>query len=194
MLQKIEVSLQSLVARQQMPPEVLAWVTNQVNLFFGSFRKADADDPETFHAGCTRLFSNYPPEVVQYVVDPVTGLSGRVEWLPPLAKVKQALDERAFYLAQIAEREERISDQLAERKRAEIDRKVRPTFEELQAKHGPNWGLKETAGDDEARKAAHRSLLADANRRAFEAECESAGVSPDRPISPSLAALIRKGK
>ena len=55
-------------------------------------------------------------------------------------------------------------------------------------------GLKEGAADTEAQKAARRSLLVDANRRSFVAECESAGFSPDSPISPSLAAMIRRSR
>lgn len=159
-----------------------------MNLFFGSFRKADADDPETFTAGCLRLFTAYPPEAVQYVVDPLTGLPGQSEWLPTLAKVKAALDSRAFTIAQAAEREERIARQLAERKQAEEAVKRKPTFEELKAKYGPNWGLK-TESEDEQR-AKRREALNLANRRTFEAECDAAGIPRDSQVSPTLRALI----
>src|SRR3954463_11776358 len=104
MLQKIEASLLQLAAQPTVSAEHLAWATNQVNLFFGSFRKADADNPETFTAGCLRLFTAYDSDVVRYVVDPVTGLPGRSTWLPSLSEVKGALDQRAGELLQSVKR------------------------------------------------------------------------------------------
>lgn len=186
MLQKLVVSPQSVVGSQPMPPERLAWVTNQVNLFFGSFRKADADDPEVFHSGCTRLFSAYAQEVVEYVVDPVTGLSTRSEWLPSLKKVKEALDDRAGWLANIRERDKREQEQIEARKREEKSRDQRPTYDELKAKHGHNWGFK--AEEPRANETMKR-----ANKIMFERECEAAGMPADSPISPSLASLIKAG-
>lgn len=188
MLQKIHAALSPLAGGQQpMPPERLDWLTTRVNLFFGSFRKADADDPETFHAGCTRLFSAYPQEVVDFVIDPVTGLSGCVEWLPPLARVKQALDERAGQLGSYDQRKAQIDKQLADRKRVDHGPPV-----DLQAKYGPNWGLKGVDDKESPEQKQKRlSMLKEANWRAFARECEEAGISTDSPISPSLIKFMQ---
>ncbi len=188
--QKLVVSRQSLAGQRTMPPERLAWLTTQVNLFFGSFRKADADDPETFHSGCTRLFSAYPDEVVAFVVDPVTGLSGRVEWLPPLAKVKAALDERAFQISQAVERTERERAQLDARKADAERAKHKPTLEELKAKYGPNWGLSPPPKENEEAQNRRRAFQDKANRRIFEGECRAAGMPADSNVSPSLRRLL----
>lgn len=191
MLQKIEASLQQLVAQPSVSAETLRQATSQVNLFFGSFRKADADDPETFTAGCTRLFTAYHPDVVRYVVDPVTGLPGRSEWLPSLKKVKEALDERAGYIARLQAAAERERVQLEERKREERERAPRPTLDELKQQYGESWGLSVEANTEKL-KETRRASMHDANRRTFIEECDAAGVDPNLGVSPSLLKLLRK--
>lgn len=161
--------------------------------FFGSFRKAEADDPETFTAGCTRLFTAYAPEVVLYVVDPVTGLPGRSEWLPSIAKVKEALDSRALHIGMQRAREQREREQLAERERELAAAKAKPTREQLLERHGANFGLTEASDASEQRRAKLLEQIAKANRRLLKKECEAAGVDAALGVSPSLTALIKKG-
>jgi hypothetical protein len=163
----------------------LDWATNQVNLFFGSFRKADADNPETFTAGCLRLFTAYDSEVVQYVVDPVTGLPGRSTWLPSLSEVKAALDQRAAELLRSVQRAKDEAKNLEERRKWQEARKNKPTMEELQAKHGKNWGLPTLAEETERDKAARLSKLTEANARLLKREYEAAGLRP-RMASSSI--------
>lgn len=176
----------------------MEWATRKVNLLFGSFKKSDADDPETFTAGCLRLFTAYPREVVEHVVDPMTGLAGKEDWVPSLAKVKAALEARASQLARQREREDHRATTLADRARAAaVARNRRPTLDELRAKYGPNWGLTGAGGatqelDVDARRR-RMELTLDANRRQFVKECKRAGVSPDAFISPTLAQIIRGG-
>ncbi len=191
MLQKIEVSLQQLVGRPTVSVEHLNWANDQVNLFFGSFRKADADNPETFTAGCLRLFTAYDSEVVQYVVDPVTGLPGRSVWLPSLSEVKSALDVRSAELLRAVQRAKAEAENLAERAKWREARQNKPTLEELQAKHGKNWGLPALAEENKRDKAQRLSQLVKANERMFKQECAAAGMPVDGYVSPSLAALIK---
>jgi hypothetical protein len=193
MLQKIEASLQQLIEQPSVSREHMTWATSQAKLFFGSFRKADADNPEAFSAGCLRLFTAYDSEVVRYVVDPVTGLPGRSVWLPSLSEVKSALDIRAFELSKRVERERNEARVIAERQQWQAARKEKPTLEELQKKYGPTWGLPERQTSKSA-KADRLSRMADANRRTFEAECTAAGADLHSTISPSLAKLIEERK
>lgn len=193
MLQKIEASLRQLAEPPSISREHMAWASNQVNLFFGSFRKADADNPETFTAGCLRLFTAYDSEIVRYVVDPVTGLPGRSVWLPSLSEVKSALDIRAFELSKRAERlanEQRVLD---ERRKWAASRKEKPTIADLQEKYGSNWGMSEHASSNSL-KADRLANVSEANRRTFEAECTAAGMDPHSPVSPSLAKIINARK
>lgn len=180
MLQKIEVSLRQLVGRPNVSLEHLDWATEQVNLFFGSFRKADADNPETFTAGCLRLFTAYDSEVVRYVVDPLTGLpgeAGRV-WLPSLGEVKAALDKRSAELLRSIQRAKDEAKNLDERRKWQEARKNKPTLEELQAKHGKNWGLPTLAEETERDKAARLSKITEANARLLKREYEAVGLTP----------------
>lgn len=178
MLTKVEVALPQLVASPSISPERAAWITAQTNLFFGSFRKADADNPEVFTIGCARLFGDYPPDVVAYVVDPLTGLPGKSEWLPSLRAVKVALDERHAELARLERFQEAERKQLADRQAHDADRQHRPTLEQLQSKHGENWGIGPT--DDRALRARELALalIANANDRLRAAEYRAAGMAP----------------
>jgi hypothetical protein len=165
-----------------------------VNLFFGSFRKADADDPETFTAGCLRLFTAYPQAAVRYVVDPVTGLPGRSEWLPTMRAIREALEAWEAEQKRVREfeaRQQAAAQQIAERKASQEQQKIKPTHEEMQAKYGPNWGLAEPPDAGERLRQSRIAKIADANLRLFKAECTAAGMPLDSAISPSLAALIR---
>jgi len=124
-------------------PQLLSVMTTQVNLFYGSFRKAEVDDPDTFTAGCLRLFTAYPLQAVQFVIDPVTGLPGRSEWLPSLKAVRDALE--AF---QDERRGRRKRPRVPRRKSSNSPRGAngssrkteRPMMEELRARYGENWG------------------------------------------------------
>jgi hypothetical protein len=165
-----------------------------VNLFFGSFRKADADDPETFTAGCSRLFTAYPPEAVRHVVDPVTGLPGRSQWLPTMKEIRDSLEAWKSEQSKVKADQQRIEAarrQIAERKQWQEGTDARPTLDELREKYGPHWGLSCAADESEERKAKSADLLTKANRAAFKDECKNAGFPLDSPISPTLAAIIK---
>jgi hypothetical protein len=173
------------------------WATAQVDLFFGSFRKADADEPEIFTSGCLRLFTAYPREAVQYVVDPITGLPGRSEWLPSLKAVKDALDASVADQQRAQEREARKAAEaklIAEREAWLKDKARKPTYDELKAKYGENWGITPPSREeDEKARARRRESLIEANRKMFARECRRAGVSPEgRLISPELEKLVRR--
>ncbi len=170
-------------------------MTKQARLFFGSFRKADADNPEAFSAGCLRLFTSYEPDVVTYVVDPITGLPGRSVWLPSLSEVKAALDARASELVRGEQRVRAEAATLAERRKWQEERdKPRPTLDELQAKHGKNWGLEPVAEENEKAKAARLAKISEANSRLLRREYEAAGIAPRMASSkiPISLELSRK--
>jgi hypothetical protein len=177
--------------------EQLAIATLQVHRFFGSFRKSETDDSDTFVEGCLRLFTAYPAEAVAHVVDPITGLPGRSEWLPSLKAVKDALDAWAADQQRAKDRQARLAaeaKQIADREAWLAQKTHRPTYQELKAKYGPNWGITTPSRDDEEKaRARRRAALIDANRRMFIAECRRASVSPTgRMASPELEKLVRQ--
>lgn len=64
-----------------------------------------------------RVLSAYPIDVVDRVVDPLTGLPGRMDWLPTVREVRKACEEIHGLHRRIREWDERSKQQLAERDR-----------------------------------------------------------------------------
>jgi hypothetical protein len=83
---------------------------------FGCYRRGDANDPDVYVAGVAAIFGEYPPEIVDYVCDPRTGLPRRLKWLPTMAEIAEACDQRMEYVKALASLR-----QVAARKRAIID-------------------------------------------------------------------------
>jgi hypothetical protein len=92
---------------------------------------------------------NYPRRVALAAADPVTGIPRETKFQPTVADViawceresgwmRRAVERQNLDHARAKERAEAIADQ----RRTEEARKLRPTLEELRRKHGPNWGLK----------------------------------------------------
>lgn len=167
-----------------------------MKLFFGSFRKSEVGDPETFAAGCTRLFTAYPLDAVAHVIDPQTGLPGRSEWVPSLKVIREALEAFEAERGRAAQRDARASAQarqIDERRAWDKPKQNRPTLEQLRARHGENWGLasvtREASGEALRRRNA---ILEEANRKLFTRDCLHEGVNPEgRWASPKLERLVR---
>lgn len=159
---------------------------------FGCYRRDDAADPETFSAATAAVFSRYAPEVVRLVTDPRTGLPGTSKFLPTISEVREACELEAGRIQRRADHLAQIDRQIAERKADEVRRaaEVRPSLDDLKAKHGPNWGLTEQKQDSD-RDRKRRETFERANRLYFERECAAAGVDPAAGVSPSLLQNLR---
>lgn len=117
----------------------MSYAAERARLLLGCYRTGDANDPETYVAAIAAILSKYPLWVVTQVTHPTTGLPSRKNWLPT---VKEVTDACIDVLAPVAEREartQRVREQLAERERIESIR--RPTYHELQAKYGKDFGI-----------------------------------------------------
>lgn len=66
---------------------------SRAKALFGCFRRADANDPETYVAAVAAILSEYPAEVIEYVTDPRTGLPRTSKWLPTIAEIAEACDK-----------------------------------------------------------------------------------------------------
>lgn len=95
--------------------ELLA--TKATIALLGSFRRNDADDVEVFTSAVIRILMGYPPEVVQSVADPLTGIAGEQTFLPAPAEIKATCDRR--YAPILARQERERRDEEFRRKRAE---------------------------------------------------------------------------
>jgi hypothetical protein len=161
---------------------------------FGCYRKGDANDPETYAAAISAVFTRYAPEVVREVADPRTGLPSTFKFLPTVAEVREACDLVAGRIQRRADHIAQVNRQIAERKADEERRanEVRPSLDDLKEKHGADWGLK-TARDGEAERAKSRlQQFERANRLYFERECQAAGIDPSEGVSPALRENLRQ--
>lgn len=86
-----------------------------------------------FLAAFADLLCRYPEWVIREVLDPVSGLPVQSEFLPSLAKIKDALDKATEAQGKVLARESRVRAQLEERRLLEAPRASRPTYEELVA-------------------------------------------------------------
>lgn len=162
---------------------------------FGCFRKGEANDPETYTAAVSAVLSLYSPEIVHRITDPRTGLAGRSKFLPTVSEVREACEEEAQREARLIQHQSQIARQLAERKRDEEERAniPRPSYEELKAKYGPEWGLMTEKKDDKAQQTRRDSQVR-ANQSYFEKQCEKAGVDPAGGVSPDLIKWAQRDK
>jgi hypothetical protein len=182
-------SVTSIVRENRTEPSV---AVARAKVLAGCYRKDDAADPETYAMALAAVLSEYSLDIVRQVTDPRSGLPSRSQWLPTVKEVRDAceeIDQRRRAMAQMKKRE---AEQLAARKAAELSRDRRPTYEELKAQYGGNWGMPADARSDH-RAEQRKAVQIMANEETFRAECRSAGVPEDSQISPSLAALVKAG-
>ena len=103
----------------------------------GFFPRASASDMEIFITGLITLLATYPNSVLEQLTNPVTGLPSRHTFLPSLAEIKKEADMYDY------PRQSRLKKTATEEvKSIEMDRAKRPSYDELKAKHGPNWGIR----------------------------------------------------
>jgi hypothetical protein len=159
----------------------------------GCYRKGNAENPDIYTAAIAAVLSEYPTDIIRRATDPRTGIAGKSKWLPSVAEV------RAFCEAEYAPvRRQQERERLAEERKRMLpppveDRSKRPTYEELKARYGPNWGL--IVGPDAAnRKAEVIKGIEEANQRVFLRECERDGIDPALRVSPTLLKLLSEGK
>lgn len=65
------------------------------------------------------VFSRYPEDVVAKVVDPISGLPGKLKWFPKLPEIREACEDASLAAKRIVEQKERVKAQFAERDRME---------------------------------------------------------------------------
>jgi len=86
------------------------------------------------------VLSDYPLDIVRRVVDPRSGLPSQSKWLPTVAEIKAALEQEMLPIRREEDRQERERLYRAQLPPPD-DRSQRPSYDELRAKHGPNWGI-----------------------------------------------------
>lgn len=83
--------------------------------------------------------SRYPRVIAERCADPRSGIVTVCKFLPTVPEITEWCDARSKPLWADVLRQRRITAQLAERK--QLKREDRPTYEQLKAKYGENWGI-----------------------------------------------------
>lgn len=168
-------------------------------MLLNCFRRKDIDEPEQFLAAAAAVLERYDVEIVDYVTALETGIAARQTFPPSLSEVRQACEEQAEQQRRQQRRADAEQQQLAELKAHqahEAARQQRLTYAELKARHGPNWGLKTAAADDDTRREKTRAAIAEGNRKLLLREYARAGVAPLEaapgiPVSLELTHSLR---
>jgi predicted Zn-dependent protease len=97
-------------ASQQMKPTSESEALKAAAAIFGSFRKTDADDPSTMVTAYVRILQVYPPEVVQAIADPLTGIAREQTFLPSIAELTASLERRMGPIRAAEEKRRRFAE------------------------------------------------------------------------------------
>lgn len=167
----------------------------RARLICGQYRRDEAQDPDIFAQALALVLGDYPAHIVDFACDPRTGIITEYKMgLPNVGQIRDFLETVNERYEKQVTYEDRVAKQLQERdewlKKELADKQNRPTYDELKAKHGPNWGL----GVKERRmRTEDLEQVAKANKTAFARECRHHGVDPaTATASPSLMEILHK--
>ncbi len=148
-----------------------------VGRLLSAFPNGSPANAKGYLGALAALLGTYPRALALRCCDPLNGVARDTRFLPTIADLVAWLDRETNELRGIVDREDH-HDKLAreQRERAEADaiaaakRQARPTYDDLKAKYGPDWGItnpdrKPVQRPDEARAA----LIADIGQEAFDA-------------------------
>lgn len=87
-----------------------------------------------------QLFAAYDPRHIEGVLSPLSGLPAKHKFLPSIAEIREALDEKSAHDKRMEDYSKRYGpDRMLPAPKHEPE--VRPTVEQLRAKYGPHFGL-----------------------------------------------------
>jgi hypothetical protein len=82
------------------------YAVQRAKLLFGSYRRSDATDPETYVLAISAVLACYDAELIRQVTDPTTGICTREKFrafLPNAGELKAHCDDRAAHMAHVRE-------------------------------------------------------------------------------------------
>ena len=107
----------------------------------GCYRTGDANDPETYVAAITATLARYPEQVITAVTHPSTGIIVEVKWLPSVMEVREACEREMLPIKTKLARAQRIAEQMEARRIEDEQKAAKPSYDQLKAKYGPDWGI-----------------------------------------------------
>jgi len=162
----------------------------------GSYPSAGATDPEVYVASLISLLTGYPLWAGQRAIEKTLDTS---KFLPTRAEIKPLLEDQVRVHRDAAMWEAAAQRQAIAAQRAPVARIAgpppapRPTYDELRAKHGPNWGIRDPDGrpPPPTRDEAYRNLVDQFGQDAVDA-CPDAEIKKGDRGAQSLGALVGK--
>ena len=79
-----------------------AYCLERAKLLFGSYRKDEVHDPDTYCSATALILGLYPVAVVDYVTDPRTGIASDIKWIPNTAEIRSYCNQAAARMAMLA--------------------------------------------------------------------------------------------
>lgn len=164
-----------------------------MGLLLSCYPTGQPAEPKVYAAAIMTAIERYPEQVIATVTDPRGPLLRTCRFLPSIAEVVAACESEMEPIRREEERQARYEETRRLYLSPPPADAPRPTYEDLKAKYGDNWGLKTLGSREEAEaeRAKRNAEMARSSRVLFEKECIAAGVDPSKAaISPSLARLM----
>jgi hypothetical protein len=170
-------------------PMGIKTATQAADRLFGFFPQSGASDPQVFMAGVVELLAGYPAWVADRILSPKHGLPAHHTFLPSIKEIRERCEDE-FKAHRYAREFDQTSDALRLKYSApQLEGPApapRPTYDELKAKYGPNWGLA-------AEKVEAKKRRADMS---IDDMCRQAGVTREEfeAINARAVEMERKRK
>ena len=123
------------------------WTLGRVKLLMASYRLTDYQNPDGFLATLCSILEEYPPEIVEYVTDPKTGLQRRCKWPPTPAEIVEACAAEIGWRGDSQEFDLGSASETAPPRFSAED-----SYERMFAKYGRPTGVFERSGDEWSRR------------------------------------------
>lgn len=126
---------------------------------FSAYPKSDYADPDAAHGAIVNVLKAYPLKVIDRLTNETKGeaLQLKHKWPPKLAEIKEAAEAIMTEKAREQRRADRVAQQQADTAERMAPREGRPSYADLLAKYGPNFGI-DVNGD--ARKSVENTFRA----------------------------------
>lgn len=148
---------------------------------------------DSYIGALAEVLLQYPRCISAHAGDLVRGVPRETRFLPTPADVIAWCERETEDLRGIVHRddyyttlEQQQRERAAEAERLEAVRKARPTYNDLKAKHGENWGIgQQQTAEDRAAGEQRAARMAEANDTLLRREYDAAGEKP-RQAAPGI--------
>ncbi len=160
----------------------------QARTLLACYRKGEAEDPETYVAAVAALLDGYPEDVRAFVADPRTGIAGKVKFLPTLSEVRDACEAAMEPRRQAARRVAEFN-----RRQKLLDERAEWRTDQAAMREKDVKRLEECAAEIRSRGDLQKApITGDMPREQAEAKLEAAMLAAKEPLSPKLAADLKR--